>query len=667
MGLLTPWFLAGLGLLALPVYLHLLKRHKSTPQHFSSLMFFERSTSASVRQRRLDYLLLLAIRLALLALIVFAFTRPFITSAVPPGFGGDKLLLLAVDESASMGFGDRLPRAKAAARDVLQQVRGATRAQIIAFASTTRLLNEPTADSAILRAALESIEATGSRSSLGDLAGALRNLARTANVPVEVHLFSDLQRSSMPPGFAELRLEPGTALVLHRTAESDEPNWTVESVNAPTRVVDPKQSRVEATLAGHNTPESTRTVELRVNGRAVARESVAIPANGRTIAAFTGLDVPYGFSRCEVAYVEPDGLPADDKYLFSVERADPERILFLHGPRSAGSAVFVRTALETAAPGLFTMDVLPAASAGALNLERYVAVILSDSGRLPPALERALEQHLERGKGLLSAVGTATSAAGQVPVSGLAIGGSQYESRSGDRFSTLGEADLAHPSVARTGRWDGVRFFQLFEIQPGNAAVVARATTGAPLLLEWRKGEGRVLILASTLDNDANDFPLRPAFVPFIEQSLRWLAGLEERAGRLSVDAALDLQSENGGASVEVIGPDGSRALSLAESARQATLALDRPGFWEIRRAGGRRELVSVNIDRRESDLTLMPEDSAELWQGAPLDRGDSSAAAGTVTEPRRWQLWPWILAFALLVGLIEAWVASHHYSREAL
>ena len=667
MGLLAPWFLAGLGLLGLPIYLHLLKRHKSTPQHFSSLMFFERSTSSSVRQRRLDFLLLLAFRLALLALIVFAFSRPFVTSSAA-GAGGDKLLLIAVDHSASMAFNGRLDRARTGAREVLAAAGGSTRAQVLSFASKVELRNEPTNDPAILRAAVDSIQISGSRSSLGDLAGSLRGLARASTSPVEVHLFSDLQRSAMPPGFAELRLEPGTRLVIHRVADADEPNWTVESVNAPSRVVDPKQTRVEATIAGFGAPESTRAVELRVNGKPAARQTVTVPANGRASVEFTGLDVPYGFNRCEIALAEADQLPADDAYLFSVERADPEKILFLHGPRAAGSAVFVRAALETAAPGLFSLDVLPAASAASLNLDKYAAAILSDTGALPSSLETNLRRRLEQGMGVLIAVGPVTTAAGSTPAAGLAIGGSQYEGRTGERFSTLGEADLAHPALARTGRWDGVRFYQVFEIQPGSAAVVARATSGVPLLLEARAESGRALIFASTLDNVANDFPLRPAFVPFLEQSLRLLAGLEERTARFAVDAALDLRTRDSGATVEVIGPDGQRALSLAESARQSTLTLDRPGFWEVRRPGGRRELVAVNIDRRESDLTLMPEDSAELWQGAPLDGarpGPASAAA--TNEPRRSQLWPWILAFALFAGLGEAWIASHHFNREAL
>ena len=61
MGLLAPWFLAGAAALGLPIYLHMLRRHKNTPHPFSSLMFFERRTQSSIKHRRLRYLLLLSL------------------------------------------------------------------------------------------------------------------------------------------------------------------------------------------------------------------------------------------------------------------------------------------------------------------------------------------------------------------------------------------------------------------------------------------------------------------------------------------------------------------------------------------------------------------------------------------------------------------------------
>jgi len=77
MGFLAPWFLAGAALIGLPLYLHLLRRHTTTPQKFSSLMFFERRTQSSIRHRRFHYLLLLSLRLAVLLLIALAFANPY--------------------------------------------------------------------------------------------------------------------------------------------------------------------------------------------------------------------------------------------------------------------------------------------------------------------------------------------------------------------------------------------------------------------------------------------------------------------------------------------------------------------------------------------------------------------------------------------------------------
>src|SRR5579862_6454915 len=107
MGFLAPWFLAGAAAIGLPVYLHLLRRHKTTPLPFSSLMFFERRTQSSIKHRRLHYLLLLALRAAVLLLLVLAFARPFLRLHSDAfGSGGRKLVVVAIDQSFSMRQGD---------------------------------------------------------------------------------------------------------------------------------------------------------------------------------------------------------------------------------------------------------------------------------------------------------------------------------------------------------------------------------------------------------------------------------------------------------------------------------------------------------------------------------------------------------------------------------
>src|SRR4051812_2159898 len=114
MGFLSPWFLGGLAAIGLPLWIHLLRQYRSTPHPFSSLMFFERRVQSSVKHRRLRYLLLLSLRVALLMLMALAFANPFV-ARTGASASGNKLLIIALDDSFSMRYGDHFARAKQAA------------------------------------------------------------------------------------------------------------------------------------------------------------------------------------------------------------------------------------------------------------------------------------------------------------------------------------------------------------------------------------------------------------------------------------------------------------------------------------------------------------------------------------------------------------------------
>src|SRR3984885_12377235 len=157
MGLFAPWFLAGLAGLALPFYLHLLKRQTTKPKRVSSLMLFESRTQSSTRHRRLRYFLLLSLRLLVLLLLILAFANPFINRNTAT-LSSDRLVLLVVDNSFSMRAGTRVADAKDAAMRVLGN-KGAARAQVAAFGSQLRLMmTQSTVDQPALRSAVQAIE-----------------------------------------------------------------------------------------------------------------------------------------------------------------------------------------------------------------------------------------------------------------------------------------------------------------------------------------------------------------------------------------------------------------------------------------------------------------------------------------------------------------------------
>src|SRR5690242_16983860 len=164
MGFLSPWFLAGIAAVGLPLWLHLLRQFKRTPQPFSSLMFFERRVQSSVKHRRLRYLVLLALRMAVLVLLALAFANPFVNQTSASA-ARRKLTVIAVDRSFSMRDGDRFEQAKAQGRRVVQALRGQDLAEVIAVDSHVETLTAPSTDRGAMLAAIDGLRPVDKASS----------------------------------------------------------------------------------------------------------------------------------------------------------------------------------------------------------------------------------------------------------------------------------------------------------------------------------------------------------------------------------------------------------------------------------------------------------------------------------------------------------------------
>jgi hypothetical protein len=662
-GFLAPWFLAGSLAVGLPIWLHLLQQHKTTPLPFSSLMFFEKRTQSSIKHRRLKYLLLFALRVALLILLALAFANPFINTSGAAAAGGKKLVVLAIDNSYSMRQSGRLDRAKQQAIEALSSVRGEDKGLALAFDSTVHLMNEATGDIPTLRGAIQAIRPSDARGSYAELARSLRSLTQSEKTPVEAHIFSDMQKSSWPSNFVDARVSEGTKLVFHPVADRRLPNFAVETVNAPRRIYDPKKVRIQATLAGYGTEKVSKRVALVLNGKEIASKQVEAPAGGRASVEFLTLDAPYGMNRGEIRITPADDFPDDDHLNFSIERADPRRILFVHEQRNQRSVLYYQTALDASNEAAFTLEPVAVEQVANLSPSKYAVVVLSDIASLPGDFENALQKYVQSGGAVMVALGRMSALHNRVPVSGEAISEARYATREGERFQSASYVDPAHPIVGRPHQWDSVKFYQTIRVDPGKSKVVARLTDETPLLLEKKIGEGRVLVFTSTFDNISNDFPLHPSFVPFVAETANYLGGLEDGNANFTVGAFLELRATRAqGSTVEVLDPSGKRALSLEEAARAQTIALTQEGFYDVRRPSGRHELVAVNADRRESDLDVLPAETLTLWQNT--GQGSVSAASGgeAGTEKKR-SFWWYVLLAALALAVAETIVGNQHLS----
>jgi hypothetical protein len=671
MGFLAPWFLAGLAALGVPVFVHLLRKHVTTPRPVSSLMFFERGIQSSTRHQRLRYLLLFALRSALLLLVVLAFANPFIRRTTD---ANGRLLLIVRDNSFSMREGTRFANAKQQALAVLAAKPHAQKAQVIALGGQLEVLTQPITDEAQLRSALESIQPGDGHANFGDLGRSIRAMAETARRPIDLHLFSDMQRTAMPTNFADIVLPPNVALLLHDVAKgSVPPNWTVERVSAPAELADPKdpkQSRVEAVVAGFGTPQAEKTVSLVVNGKAIATHKVTVPANGRAAVEFAPIDVGYGFNRCEVRIEGGDVFPADDASLFVIRRSDPERVLFVHAANDTRSPLYFGAALGAAGQASFILQSVAAEQTTDLDPSKFSFVVLSDAVTLPSIFEHTLAQYVSKGGSVFIALGTNAGQHARIPLWGADVKAAHDYARTGGP-ATVGQLDFTHPALAQeqpgrdNGGWAETKFFYAASVDPGESRVAARLSDGTPLLLDKQIGEGHVLLLTSGLENLTNDLPLHPVFVAFVDKTARYLSGRGRVNGFQLVDSFLQLRSAAAPvgevANVEVIDPDGRRPLSLSETRTVQTFRLRRAGFYQVRFANGRDAVIGVNPDRRESDLQPIAPDVQQLWSGNSNNVPVQKAAAVDDVKYRPVNLWWYVILLALVVAVAETVIASRY------
>jgi hypothetical protein len=671
MGFLAPWFLAGLAALGVPVFIHLLRRHKSTPRPVSSLMFFERGTQSSTRYRRLRYLLLFALRSAMVLLVAVAFANPYLRRATADANG--RLLLIVLDNSFSMRAGTRFADAKQRALAVLAGKSHRQKTQIMALGGKLEVLTQAIADDAQLRAALDSIQSGDGHANFGDLARAIRPMSEAYRGPIDLHFFSDMQRTAMPANLADIVLPSNVTLLLQPVVPDDaSPNWTVESVDAPDSLSDPKdptRSRVRAVVAGFGTPAAAKTVSLVVNGKVTATRRVDVPAAGRATVEFAPLDVGYGLNRCELRISGGDAFPADDTNVFAVRRSDPERVLFVHAASDTRSALYFGSALDATAHASFVLQLVSAEEATDLDPSKYAFVVLSDTMILPSIFEHALVQYLAKGGSVLIALGSSSGRHPRIPLWGGEVKDTHEYVGTGHP-ATVGQVDFSYPAFeqAQPGRdnggWADVKVFYAAGLHPGPERVAARLTDGTPLLLEKQLGEGRVLLLTSGLENLTNDLPLHPVFVAFVDRTAHYLSGTDRFSGSKLVDSFVQLRSTatpvGTATNVEVIGPDGQRPLSLSEARTAQSIRLERAGFYQLRFANGRDALIGVNPDRRESDLQPLAAEVQQLWsRSSDATSSPTADAQPTAVKYRSVSLWWYLMGLALVMALAEAVFAS--------
>jgi hypothetical protein len=199
------------------------------------------------------------------------------------------------------------------------------------------------------------------------------------------------------------------------------------------------------------------------------------------------------------------------------------------------------------------------------------------------------------------------------------------------RVTALSATDLRHPIFrpfgALAANLGQIRFDRTWRLRPEGWNVAARFTDGSPALLDRRQGLGRVVLFASDVDRQWNDFPLHPGFVPFAVEAIRHVAGIADYTRAFTVGAA----------PAGVAAQAGVHAIPAAPSS---------PG-----------RTIVVNVDPRESSLAAMTREEFEgMLDRISLTPVAPAAARAQQTEARQ-SYWQYGLLLMLAALVVESFI----------
>jgi hypothetical protein len=695
MSFLVPLFLLGLAGIAVPIVVHLTRRQRRNVVRFPSLMFLQRIPYQEQRRRRVQNWFLLLLRALALALIVFAFARPFLdrSEQVAGTATGPREMVLLVDRSYSMEVGDRLERVRSEVADIIGGMGPLDRVSLVTFDQSANVLLRSTTDRGRVSSVMDTVAAGAGITRFGPALRVAQTILDESGLPNGVvYLLSDFQRTGWA-GEEAAGLPPGSEFQPILVADPSPENVQVIGVALP-RSVEAGRERVTPTvrLARRGGAAAAEVpVTLEIDGQPIQTVSVSLAGDGAATALFRPVTVSRAHTRGTVS-VPTDPVPSDDQRHFVVSPGSALAVRLVGRSTGDDPNLYLRRALGISQDGRFAVTARRGAGLAAADTENTDVLILNDI-RVDGAAAERLRSFVEQGGGVLVALGENAAWPGSAMDLLPATPGASRDREAG-RGARLGQLTYDHPvfevfSGPRSGDFGNARFFRARDVTVSDSAeVLARFDDGSVALAELTLGRGRVLLWTSTLDDYWNDLALQPVYLPFLHRITEHLAGRTEAQQSFTVGQVVDLGDER---ALEAAGLVSSAAPGLAEGEEQVALTpsgagirmpaaattryltLEQQGFYTIRPPGSvpdRPFTIAVNVDVEESDLTAIePEDVALQIQASSAratEAGSEREGAQALLredQERRQSLWRWILAAALGLLILET-VLSNWASR---
>ena len=648
---LAPLLLFGLLAALIPIAIHLIRRERPPKVVFGSIRFLKNTPKKLILFQHIQQWVLLLLRALLISLLVFAFARPLLNQSLAKLLEADpQSSVLVVDSTLSMRYPGVFDEAMDAAREFLERLGPGDEAAIVVLNERATVLIDFTDERAALRRALDTLTepSFGSTNLRSGLVLADEMLAAASFENRSITLISDFQITAADDLDGGWKLARGVAYTPVDVGVEATQNITVVDVRVPSTLLEGMQSTpVLARIRSTGTLPIERTqATLLVEGEIVERVEVELTDVSEKVVEFAYALTGIGEQGIEIRVQGDDFV--DDNSRFAAVTIEPKvNVLVVNGEASSDwfddEAHWFELASGGGVAGPFSVTSTVPNRLTSELIQDVEVVVLLNVGVLGVQQTRELADFVRSGGGLLVAPGDQAADSGDALDSllpGRLVGSQRL--RTGD-YRVIADFDRRHPLFTGLPVEWSTRFQRVWTLTPKeDATTLMRFDDATPALLEARVGEGRVLLTAMPLDSEWGDFPLQPLYLPFVHETLDYLAARPSEPSRYLVGDS------------EVVD---FREVGLSRLAREAQAQ---------RGDRAQSRLVAINADINESALAKVPVESVF---DAIINPENASLAPREVRTAQRMielegpqRLWWWILSLVLLLLLAETLISNRTY-----
>jgi Ca-activated chloride channel family protein len=615
-GFLTPLALA-LAALSIPILiLYMLKLRRRDVLVSSTLLWQRllRDREANAPWQRLRRNLLLFLQLAILALLVLALARPFIST--PAVVSGSVVILL--DASASMQATDvadgtsaptRFAAAVRTAREIVGGLGSSDVATIVAVGPQPEVLAAATGDRALLRRALDEAAPTNGPANW-EAAFAVAGASLAGSADVKTVIISD---GALPEALPSL---PGEVRFVGVGGGGD--NLAIAALATREGNAGPQAF---LRVVNYGDVNAEPLVEISADGMLFDARRLSVPARGS--ADLTLTDLPYDMRVLQAHMAVEDALSIDNTAWAVHTLSVSGRVLLI----SEGN-LFLERALG-ALPGIELVRLSPdqPLPTDPYDLYVYDGVV---TGTLPA--------------GNLWLIGPPASV------------GDGFSIEVGGIFTDTAIIDVAADDpLLRYVDVSNVHILQARAVEPPPGARVLVKAAGGPLLLVAEQPGGRLAVL--TFDLHDSDLPLQIAFPILTANLTDWLLpqGSARFPATVRAGDPVLIPSDPEAAEIVVVAPDGARHSLRVGEQFPVFADTDQLGIYRVEQFDQSDTVLqstffAVNLfDTVESDIA--PREVVRV--------GHTEMSAEMREEEGRYEFWPWLTGAALGVVAVE-WLAYH-------